>query len=89
MRRAIGVALVVLLVGCSGGGDTSTSAVDDVGARQAALSTTTTQATTTVASASQLLQVPDRVGRTVDYAEGALNAVGLVLVVETREDAYS
>ena len=89
MRRAIGAALVALLVGCSGGGDTSTSAVDDVGARQAALPTTTTQATTTVAPASQLLEVPDLVGQSVDYAEGALTAVGLVLVVETREDADS
>jgi hypothetical protein len=89
MRRAIGAALVVLLVGCSGGGDSSTSVADDVGARQAALPTTTTQATTTVASASQLLEVPDLVGRTVDYAEGALATVGLVLVVETRANADS
>tara|TARA_B100000315_G_scaffold109512_1_gene100485 strand:- start:1075 stop:2760 length:1686 start_codon:yes stop_codon:yes gene_type:complete len=87
MRRAIGAVLVVLLLGCSGGGDTSTSVADDVGVRQAALPTTTTLAATTVAPASQLLEVPDLVGRSVDYAEGALAAIGLVIVVETRDDA--
>ena len=94
MKQAIGVALVILLVACSGGGDPSTSVVEDVGVRQAALptptaQTSTTQASTTAAPASQLIEVPDLVGRTVEYAEGALAAVGLVLVVETREDADS
>ena len=89
MKQAIGVALVILLVACSGGGDPSTSVVEDVGVRQAALPTPTAQASTTAAPASQLIEVPDLVGRTVEYAEGALAAVGLVLVVETRADADS
>ena len=88
-RRLTGLLVVGVLVaaGCGGGSDevsvpATTSLVKNVvlTTSTSAPAPTTTQAPTT--TTVPLVEVPDLVGQTVDFAEGVLSVIGLVLVVD-------
>ncbi len=93
MRTASGLLVVGVLVasGCGGASDEASVPATTPLARNAALPTstsapaaTTTQALTT--TTVLLVEVPDLVGQTVDFAEGVLSVLGLVLVVDASQE---
>ena len=99
-RRLTGLLVVGVLVaaGCGGGSDEVSEPATTPLVRNAVLTTstsvpatTTTQAPTTTSTTTTttiaLVEVPDLVGQTVDYAEGVLSVLGLVLVVDASQDA--
>jgi len=93
MKIAAGLLVVGVLVAasCGGGSDEVSEPATTPLARNAALPTstsapaaTTTQALTT--TTVLLVEVPDLVGQTVDFAEGVLSVIGLVLVVDASQE---
>ena len=94
--------LCILLTSCSGGVSTQESATNsaDLGqttlltptstvsdAVDAATTPSTTISNEIVTAEEQLVEVPNLVGQTIDYAQGVLSVIGLALVVDSSQES--
>ena len=87
-RTAVLICAVALLAltGCTSGDRTSLTEAP-VASTEVSVASTEAPAATVPTSTVALIEVPDLVGKTIDYAEGALDAKGLLIFVDRSSDA--